>query len=205
MLDRVLLAKAMTEGSDPTGGDQRATLLSDGRRVSGEELVPIVYEDLRRLAEDFFKGQSPGLTIQPTALVHEAYLRLADHRAEGWDGRSHFLAVAAKAMRQVLSNAARDRGRLKRGGSHARVTLTGREPEVADNGIDILELEEALTSLGKVKERYAQIVELRYFGGLSIDETARVLGVSPTIVDREWAKAKAYLTVELAESDGDRA
>ena len=182
--------------------DPPETCLADGRRVSGEELLPIVYEDLRRLANHYFRGQDAGVTIQPTVLVHEAYMRLADHEEEGWEGRSHFFAVAAKAMRQVLANAARDRGRLKRGGGMARVTLTGREPENEADGLDVLELDEALELLSRVKERYARIAELRFFAGLTIDEVAKVFGVSRTIIDREWAKAKAYLTVKLAESGG---
>ncbi|MEO0650417.1 MAG: ECF-type sigma factor [Planctomycetota bacterium] len=188
------LPDSPTENPDP-----RSTLLLDGTWVSGEELAPIVYEDLRRIAHSLFRAERPGITIQPTALVHEAYLRLADQKADGWESRRQFLSVAATAMRRVLANAARDRSRLKRGGGAARVTLTGNEPREPEQGIDLLQLEEALESLERVKERYARIVELRYFAGLSIDETAQTLGVSPTIVDREWAKAKAYLALELED------
>ncbi|MEM7305014.1 MAG: ECF-type sigma factor [Planctomycetota bacterium] len=175
--------------------------LADGRRVTSEQLAPIVYEDLRRLARQLFHKERPGATIQPTALVHEAYLRLADQKADGWENRAQFMAVAALAMRRVLANAARDRGRLKRGGGFERVTLSDVEPEQPENEIDVLELEEALEALGKVKERYARIAELRYFAGLTVPEVARVLGVGKTIVDREWAMARAYLALKLESHD----
>lgn len=187
----------MAPTDDPTHA--RATELADGRLVSAEELVPIVYEDLRRLAEHFFSRESPGITIQPTALVNEAYLRLANQRVDGWESRAQFLSIAATAMRRVLANAARDRARQKRGGNLARVTLSAWTPSEERDPLDVLVLEEALESLALVKERYARIAELRYFAGLNIDEVARVLGVSRTIIDREWAKAKAYLAVELED------
>ena len=184
----------------------RATRLADGRWVSGEELAPIVYDDLRRLAHSFFRREQPGITIQPTALVHEAYLRLANQDADAWESRGHFLAVAATAMRRILATAARDRGRLKRGGGVARVTLTGSEPVQASTAddVDLLDLEQALVSLAAIKERYARIAELRYFAGLSIDETAQVLGVSRTIINREWSKAKAYLALALEDLESER-
>jgi len=196
----------LPDGSDPESPvDARATRLADGRRVSGEELLPIVYEDLRRLADGIFRGERPGITIQPTAHVHEAYLRLADQKEDGWESRDQFLAVAATAMRRVLSNAARDRKRLKRGGDLARVTLTGRDPEHPEDELDLLDLEEALESLARINERYVRIAELRYFAGLTIDEVGRVLGVTRTVIDREWSKAKAYLALRLESHGPDAA
>jgi len=172
------------------------TRLADGRRVTSEELAPIVYEDLRRIAAGLFRHESEGLTLQPTALVNEAYLRLADQR-EGWANRAQFLSVAALAMRRILVGSARERARLKRGGALKRVTLTGRDPVQPESGWDPLDLEGALQALGEVKERYVRIAELRYFAGLSIPEIASVLGVGTTVIEREWAKARAYLSVRL--------
>lgn len=185
------------------GLEEPHTLLADGRRLSGEELAPVVYEDLRRLAHSLFRREKPGITIQPTALVHEGYLRLADQRNSEWESRAHFLSVAATAMRRILANAARDRQAVKRGGAAVRVTLTGREPEHDSEDLFLLDLEQALEALARIKERYARIAELRYFAGLSVDETARVLGVSPTVIDRDWSKAKAHLALFFEEGQSE--
>ena len=179
---------------------EHPTRLADGRLVSTDELLPIVYEDLRRLAGHFFQREPSGMTIQPTALAHEAWLRLADQENQKWQSRAHFLAVAAHAMRRVLASAARSRARLKRGGAAERVTLSGCEPESDETTYDLLDLEASLQALARVKERYARIVELRYFAGLSIGEVAEVLGVSRTIIDREWSKSRAWLATYLEEN-----
>ena len=186
--------------SEASASPEHLTLLFDGRKLTSQELAPLLYDDLRQMARELFRRESAQVTIQPTVLVHEAYLRLADQKAEGWENRAQFLAVAAVAMRRVLANAARDRKRLKRGGAHQRVTLTGQDPLASEQEIDLVELDEALEELGRVDERYLRIVELRYFAGLTAAEAGRVLGVSRTIVDREWAKARAYLAVRLEDA-----
>ena len=188
------------EHTDSEATDAYLTQLADGSSVSSQELAAIVYEDLHRMAKALFRRESPDHTLQPTALVHEAYLRLADQKvADGWDNRAQFLAVAATAMRRVLANAARSRQSLKRGGGAERVTLTGNDSVDSPQQIDLIDLEAALEHLAGIKERYVQIVELRYFAGLSIPEIAQVLGVSPTVIDRDWAKARAYLAVRLQD------
>ena len=177
---------------EPSPPATAATRLADGRVLTSEELLPLVYDDLRRLAAAYFRREAPGATLQPTALVNEACLSLLGQRNAGWESRSHFLAIAATAMRRVLLNAARDRRRLKRGGDRERVTLS--EAGAADAlSASLLDLDAALDRLGAISERYLRIVELRYFAGLSLEETADVLGVSRTIIVREWAKARAWL------------
>lgn len=175
------------------------TQLADGRRVTGRELAPIVYEDLRKLAHHLFQRENPGATIQPTALVHEAYMRLADQKAEGWANRSQFMAVAALAMRRILTSRARERASLKRGGASDRVTLSDQDPAESNAELDLIDLDQALDSLAQLKPRYARIAELRFFAGLSISEVAETLGVSTTIINRDWAKARAWLALELEE------
>lgn len=165
-----------------------------------EEMAAQLYQDLRRLAASFFRSERPEHTLQPTALVHEAYLKLADQDANLWRNRSHFLAVAGTAMRRVLLDAAEARGRQKRGGDLQRVTLTGTDAETDVLDVDVVDLDEALTKLAEVKERYVRIVELRYFAGLPLDEVAVLLGVSRTIVVREWARARAWLAKYLADA-----
>jgi RNA polymerase sigma factor (TIGR02999 family) len=189
--------------SDEPTSDDYLTPLADGRAVTSAELAGLVYDDLHRMASTLFRRESRALTLQPTALVHEAFLRLADQQVEdGWRNRAHFLAIAARSMRRVLADAARERKRLKRGDGADRVTLTGNDPEGPPLDLDLVDLDEALDGLAQVKQRYARVVELRYFAGLTIPEVAEVLGVSPTIVDREWAKARAWLAVKLEGLDG---
>lgn len=188
----------MSPGKEPEV-DSYLTRLADGRAVSTEELAPVVYDDLRRLADAFFRRERAGITLQPTALVHEAYLKLVAQDQQSWENRAHFLAVAATAMRRVLVNAAKSRGREKRGRGWERVTLAGVESDGPVGDVGLVELEEALQRLTKVKERYVRIVELRYFAGLTLDEVGEVLGVSRTIIVREWAKAKAWLTTWLED------
>ncbi|MEO0650339.1 MAG: ECF-type sigma factor [Planctomycetota bacterium] len=171
--------------------------LTDGRRLTSEELAPVVYEDLQRIARRIFRGNAAQLTLQPTALVHEAYLKLAHRDGETWKSRAHFLSVAAVAMRRLLLNAARDRARLKRGGDRNQVTLSGLESGGDLEQIDALDLEEALTSLAKVNPRYARIAELRYFAGLTIQEVGQLLGVTKTVIDRDWVRARAWLALRL--------
>jgi RNA polymerase sigma-70 factor, ECF subfamily len=163
-----------------------------------DRLLPLVYQELRHLAAGYLRGERTGHTLQPTALAHEAYLRLVGLREPGWQGRSHFLAVAARAMRGILVDHARRRRALKRGGGQTPLSL---EPTmmVADGGeVAFDDLDRALNDLARHSERPARVVELRYFGGLTIDETAEVLGISPVTVKRDWAFARAWLYRELS-------
>lgn len=169
-----------------------------GDKPALEALMPMVYAELRRLAAHYLKGERPGQTLQPTALVHEAYLKLLKDRPERWQNRAHFCAIAAHAMRQVLIERARARDALKRGGGQPRVTfdegLPVTEPEPA---VDVIALDTALERLAALDASQARIVELRYFGGLSIEETAEAMGISPATVKRHWAVARAWLAKEL--------
>ena len=176
--------------------DAPRTLLHDGRSLAAEELTPLVYDDLRRLAASFFKREMPGATLQPTALVNEACIQLLGQRNQDWESRAHFLSIAATAMRRILLNAARDKGRQKRGGDWNRVTL-GDGGTDGPRSVALIDLDEALEKLADVNERYVRIIELRYFAGLTLEETAEVLGVSRTIIVREWAKARGWLEATL--------
>ena len=163
-----------------------------GDRSAFARLWPIVYEELRALAARLLRGERPGHTLQPTALVHEAYLRLVDERA-GWQDRAHFFAIAAQAMRRILVDYARGRLASKRGGAVRRVSLDGPidAPAATDIDLDdVIEVDEALGELSALDAFEAQVVELRYFGGLTIEETASALDVSPATVKREWQLAQ---------------
>jgi RNA polymerase sigma factor (TIGR02999 family) len=171
----------------------------DGRREALDELVPAVYEDLRRIAAGYMQRESAGHPLQPTALVSEAYLRLIDQRRVKWRNRAHFFGVAAGMMRRILVDYARRRRAERRGGDWERVTLSGldlaaREP----SQIDVLALHESLERLAAFDPQQARIVELRYFAGLTIDEAAEVVGVSEATVAREWTIAKAWLRANLS-------
>ncbi len=178
-------------------GEVGLTTLSDGRRVATEELVPIVYENLRRLAASFFQGEEYANTLQPTALVHEAYIKLVDQKVGGWENRAQFLSVAGTVMRRVLVDAARARRSVKRGGEMHRVTLHDDISTDTDREVDILDLDVALEKLSKVKERFVRIAELHYFSGLTLIEVAKVLDVSRATITHEWAQARAWLAVEM--------
>jgi RNA polymerase sigma-70 factor (ECF subfamily) len=156
----------------------------DGDRQSANSLLPIVYQELRRLAASYLRRERPGQTLQPTALVHEAYLRLLKDRPDRWQNRAHFCAIAAHSMRQILIERARARGAQKRGGGGPRVTLDEALVAGEDPSIDILALDHA--------------VELRFFGGLTVEETAEAMGISPATVKRHWAVARAWLARELS-------
>ena len=165
---------------------------------SSEEMFGVVYDELRRLAAQYLSGERSGHTLQPTALVHEAYLRLAAESAE-WDSKTHFFAVGARVMRRLLIDHARARGRDKRGGDWQRVTLDpGVSPVAAElDDASLLALDDALERLAKLDAREAQIVELRFFAGMTVEEIAAELGVSKRTVESDWTHARAWLRREL--------
>lgn len=168
-----------------------------------ESVFALVYDELRRLAANALSRERHDHTLQPTALVHEAYLRLADEPSARWENRSHFLAVASRAMRRVLVDHARGRNAAKRGSGAARVSLEDFEQVVVavpGETVDLVALDEALARLGELDPRQARIVELRFFGGLSVEDTATIVGASPRTVKRDWQLARAWLKREMARS-----
>ena len=190
--------------ADP-GGAAAFDVLVDratrGDKPALEALMPLVYGELRRLAAHYLRGERPGQTLQPTALVHEAYLRLLKDRPERWQNRAHFSAIAAHSMRQILIERARARDALKRGGGQPRVTFDeGLHVAAPERSFDMVALDATLTRLAELDAGQARIVELRFFGGLSIEETAEAIGVSPATVKRHWALARAWLARELEPS-----
>lgn len=172
--------------------------LADGDREAADELLPRVHDELRAIAARAMRGERAGHTLQPTALVHEAWLEVVGDDCPVFNGRSHFLAVASIAMRRFLVDHARARGREKRGGGWQRVTLDERVPDREEAfDVDVLALHEALEELERLDARQARVIELRFFGGLSIPETAEVLGVGTTTVQVDWSMARAWLTLRL--------
>jgi RNA polymerase sigma factor (TIGR02999 family) len=163
-----------------------------------DRLIPLVYDELRRVAGRRLRGESPGHSLQATALVHEVYLRLVDVDRMTVTNRAHFLGVAATLMRQILVDHARRQRADKRGGDATMLSLDEVSPAAPDRGVDVLALDEALNALSAIDARQCRVVELRYFAGLKIDEAAEALGVSPATVEREWAMAKAWLYRRLA-------
>jgi RNA polymerase sigma factor (TIGR02999 family) len=161
-------------------------------------LTPIVYDELRRLARHYMAGERADHTLQATALVHEAYLKLVDSSRVQWQNRAHFLAVAAQMMRRILVDFARSRGYQKRGGGWNKVTLDETEFLTTDRSSDLVAIDDALQALAGFDPRKAQVVEMRFFGGLTLEETAEALGVSTDTVGRDWTAARAWLKRELA-------
>lgn len=173
--------------------------------ATADELITLVYEELRQLASRELADEWPGHTLQPTALVHEAYLRLLGSGEPSWESRRHFFGAAAEAMRRVLVESARRKGAQKRGGRLSRQDLDeGRDGDSVPPD-ELLAVDESLDRLGAVDEQAAALVKLRYFGGLTINESAGVLGVSPRTADRLWAYAKAWLIKDLSEGDNANA
>ena len=168
--------------------------LEQGDAHAAEQLLPLVYEELRKLAAQRLAQEKPGQTLQATALVHEAYLRLVDaNQAQNWNSRGHFFAAAAEAMRRVLVESARKRGRLKRGGDRQRLDLDALQLSVQEVGDELLALDEALTELSQEHPDKAALVRLRYFAGLTVAEAAQSLGISTSTADRHWTYARAWL------------
>src|SRR5438876_2777141 len=188
----------------PSVSQQRVTELlahwSQGDDAALAELTPLVYEELRRLAHHFMEGQRPDHTLQTTALINEVYLRMADQTNPSWQNRAHFFAVAARAMRQILVSYARSQGSQKRGGGAVKVELDEAAIVSPEESKEIVDLHDALETLGTLDPRKAQVVELKYFGGLTYDEIAEVLKISRVTVRRDWEFAKVWLYTELHDT-----
>lgn len=192
--------------SDDSGARHRVTHILEGaagmtREQVLAQLAPIVYDELRILAAAQLRRERPGNSLQPTALVHEAYLRLVGDDRSPWEDRAHFFRAAAQAMRRILIDKARARGRQKRGGGRVRVSLEGVGAPIWDDSDRVLALDEALQRLEEQDPRSAEVVQLRYFGGLSVHETAHALGLSERTVKREWTFARAWLWSALGGAD----
>jgi RNA polymerase sigma factor (TIGR02999 family) len=193
-----------SHGKGPTHGGVTQLLQrwTAGDQGALDELLPIAYQELRRIAAGPARRGAPGHTLQTTGLVHEAHLRLVDQHDTRWQNRPQFFGVAAQAMRRVLIDYARGKKAAKRGGDAVRVTLKDPSAPAEGPDVELLALEEAMTRLAALEPQHATAVELRYFTGLCIEETAQVLGISPTTVKREWAMACAWLRRELAPDRG---
>lgn len=173
----------------------------DGDQTALDRLLPLVYDELHRIAARHMRGERRGNTLQTTALVNEAYMRLADYKRMQWQDRAHFFAVAAQAMRRILIDFARARGNRKRGGDLERVSLDEGAVASPHNSTDLLALNEALDQLERMNARQARVVELRYFGGLDEAEVGHVLGIAPRTVRADWQIARAWLYKTLASSN----
>lgn len=188
----------MTQKKEADLTDTLTRALAETDRATAERLMDAVYEQLRHLAANMLRNESAGHTLQPTALVNEAYLRLIDQNRVDWKGRTHFFAVGARMMRRILVDHARTKKRQKRGGQMRRVFL-GDDLQISQrNDEDVLAIEDALEKLAARDPRQAQIVELRFYGGLTVEEVAQVLGVSKRTVESEWTLLKAWLRRELS-------
>lgn len=186
MSDVTRILKAIEEG-DPTAAD---------------ELLPLVYQELRKLAASKLSHEKPGQTIQATVLVHEAWLRLVGSEVDvHWNGRGHFFTAAAQAMQRILVESARRKKRLKAGGKYQRVSLSEAAATVQGSSVDVLAVDEALEKLDQQDHRKAELVRLRFFAGLTLPEAARALGISVSTADNDWAYAKTWLRLELAERE----
>lgn len=174
---------------------------SDGDERALERLTPLVYEELRHQAARYLRRERPGHTLQTTGLIHEAYLRLVDAKDVDWQNRTHFFAIAANLMRRILVDHARRRDAEKRGGSQLRLTLNDGLAVAYETDVDLLAIDEALDKLSVIDPQQARVVELRFFSGLSVDETAAALGVSPKTVKRDWSVARAWLRREIGGLD----
>jgi RNA polymerase sigma factor (TIGR02999 family) len=173
------------------------TAIKGGNRQAQSELIPLVYDELRRLARRYMRTERPEHTLQPTALVHEAYLKLVDEPSIDWQGRAHFFAVAARLMRRILVDHARAHRAVKRGGIEPKIVLEEDLVFAEEKADQLVELDGALDQLAEQDPRQAQIVEMRFFGGLSVEETAEVLEISPRTVKRDWTVARAWLYEEI--------
>ena len=187
----------------PTPGSITRLLVEwrDGDMTALDRLVPLVYREMRRLAGYYMRRQRADHTLQTSALINEAYLRLIDHKNMRWENRAHFYAVAAQAMRRILVDHARSRGYQKRGGGAVKVSFDEAVIGAEERAAELIALDDAMKDLAAIDPRKSQIVELRYFGGLSVDETAEVVGVSSVTVMREWRSAKGWLLRAISKSE----
>lgn len=194
----------MNLGDSPTAPPGHVTrLLREGRqgdRRALDALLPTVYEELRRLAQSYLRRERGDHTLQPTALVHEAYLRLVDQRSVDWRDRAQFFGIASEMMRRILVNHARERRAAKRGGGATRISLDDALDFFHKRDLDLVELDDALRDLTSLDPEQGRIVELRFFGGLTVEETADVLEVSPATIKREWSLAKTWLRREMTRN-----
>jgi len=198
------MAATQNEVTTPSSRDVTGLLRAwgNGDRGALERLTPIVYEELRRLARRYLRGERAGHSLQATALVNEAYVRLVDYKRMQWQNRAHFFAVSAQLMRRILVEHARRRN-LKRGGAIQHVSLEEAAEVGQGQPTDLVALDDAMNALGRFDARKVQVVEMRFFGGLSVEETAEVLKVSPVTVMRDWNTAKAWLHRELTSRTTD--
>ncbi len=176
--------------------------LSNGDRKAVDLLLPVIYDELRKLAANYLRRERPNHTLQPTALVHEAYIRLVDQTRVNWQNRAHFFGVAAQIMRRLLVDHARKHHAEKRGQNFQKLSLDENVDRAVERSSELIALDEALKALAVFDEEKARLVELRYFGGLTIEETADVMGVTPTTIKRHWRLAKAWLRGEMQQSYG---
>jgi RNA polymerase sigma factor (TIGR02999 family) len=182
----------------PEGVTQLLIDWSEGDQAALDKLMPLVYNELRRLATNYLRRERAGHTLQPTALVNEAYLKLVDQRNAKWQNRAQFFGISAQLMRRILVDHARQHRAVKRGGSdQQRLSVTSAERIVKQSEVDLLALNEGLDELAKMDQQQSRIVELKFFGGLSIEETAEVLGISHATVERDWKMARAWLRQRL--------
>jgi len=189
----------MSDRSESAKVTQLLIEWNNGRNGALEDLLPLVYGELQRLAALRLRRERPDHTLQPTALVHEAYIRLIDQRRVRWQNRAHFYSAAAHIMRRILIDRARARKADKRGGGWERVTLVDAKTPNGSREVDVLSLDDALVRLAALDPQQERIVELRYFGGLTLEETAEVIGISTASVKREWAIARAWLRAQLSD------
>ena len=176
---------------------------SDGDQGAMEKLAPLVYQELHRLAQGYLRGERAGHMLQTTALVHEAYLRLVDARRMRWQNRAHFFAVSAQLMRHILVDFARARRRFRRGGDAQHLALDEALTVAAGHNAELVVLDDALRDLARLNERGSKVVELRFFGGLTVAEIAEVLGISPRTVSSDWNLARSWLLRELSRRERD--
>ncbi len=188
----------------PANVTQLLRAAASGERRDLDALMGAIYDDLRRLAVAQMHSERDGHTLQPTAVVHEAYLRLVDQRTTDWKDRAHFFAVASRIIRRLLVDHAREREAAKRGGGAQRIALEDADLAAAMPDTELVALDEALSELGAISERQAQIVELRFFGGLTIEEIAEALGIGKRSVDRDWQIARAWLYCRLTGDDAEQ-
>jgi len=191
--------------SDQAGGDVTILLaeLVRGDEAAASKLFPLLYDELRRLAGNYMRRERGDHTLQPTALVHEAYIKLVQQRSIDWQGRAHFFGIAARVMRTILVDHARGHLRDKRGGGQRLVSIDEVLVFAPEQSLELVKLDEAVERLTKIDPRQGKIVELRFFGGLTVEQTADVLGVSPKTVKRDWSMAKAWLHGELKKTHNE--